>query len=151
MALAVDQAVNGQPDWSMLLASVARLRGDDVVLKSCGLDAAAETIREKPPEKVADKTTPVASPAPMTLPARAIVRLQGYGRSQAAVGQFVLRLEQTGLFDDVLLVKTNREPFLDDHAMSFQLECQLKSGAIEPKPALRPKRLAGVDTAGSLP
>src|SRR5260370_38207947 len=95
------------------------------------------------------------------MPARAIVRIQGYGRSQAVVAQFILRLEQTGLFDDVVLVKTNREPFLDDHAMSFQVECQLRATPLDAggdapnkpgiKPSVRRRTLADVDAAGSLP
>jgi hypothetical protein len=45
------------------------------------------------------------------------------GRSQAAVSQFVLRLEQLGLFDRVTLLDTRREPFGADSAVGFRAVC----------------------------
>ena len=151
VSLIIEQSVNGQPDWSMLLAMLADLRGDDIVLKNCLVDAASETIRERAPEPAVGV---IAAPQ-VAGPERAVVRLQGYGRSQAVVAQFVLRLEQAGLFDDVSLVKTNREPFMDDHAMSFQVDCQIKVGSPDAKRDARrdlpSRRVAGADAGGSLP
>jgi hypothetical protein len=157
VALLIEQSVNGQPDWSMLLAMLADLRGEDIVLKNCLVDAASETIRERPPETTVVGV--VAAAPQVASPERAVVRLQGYGRSQAVVAQFVLRLEQAGLFDDVSLVKTNREPFMDDHAMSFQVDCQLKVGIPDAKGDAKrdaerdppSRRVAGADAGGSVP
>ena len=56
-----------------------------------------------------------------------LIRLVGYARSQAAVSQFVLRLEAAGLFDRVTVMRTAREPFLDDQAIAFHLQCLLGS------------------------
>ena len=52
-----------------------------------------------------------------------MLRLAGVGRSQAAVSQFVLRLEQLGLFDRVTLLDTRREPFGADSAVGFRAVC----------------------------
>ena len=54
-----------------------------------------------------------------------LLGLRGYGRSQAAVAKFVLRLEQTGLFQEVKTLKRTREAFLDAEAVAFRLECLL--------------------------
>lgn len=120
--LRANQAVNGQPDWSMLLALVAKLRGDDVILNRCGLDAAQPSPQPVLPGGVEVNATP-------------LLQLQGYGKTQAAVSQFSLRLEQTGLFEAVALLKSNRESLLNGDAIAFRLECRLKVGATSPAPA----------------
>ncbi len=130
--LRANQAVNGQPDWSMLLALVANLRGDNLVLNQCGLDAASTS-----PQSV-----PAISEASIPVP---LLKLKGYGKTQAAVSQFALRLEETGLFESVSLLKTSRELFLAGEAIGFQVECRVKMTAdapspMKPKPAAAPVR-----------
>lgn len=120
--LSLNRAVAGQPDWSQLLAIVADERGDDVVLNRVAVDA--------PPDTGADAAKGAAVTKPLFL------RVGGYGRTQGAVSQFVLRLEQTGLFESVSLIKTNREPFLATDAVAFKLDCQLKSANTAPQPAV---------------
>jgi hypothetical protein len=71
--------------------------------------------------------------APASQPLGAIstrlLTITGYGRSQAAVSHFVLRLEEAQLFDQVTLIKTSREPFAASDAYAFQIECSLSGGA----------------------
>ncbi len=105
----VNRTVAGQPDWSLLMGIVGDIRGDEVVLNRCALETADGPAT--------DAAKPLA------------LRISGYGRSQGVVSQFVLRMEQTGLFDSVSLVKTNREPFLTGEAVAFKLDCLLKSVA----------------------
>lgn len=121
MILRANQSVNGQPDWSLLLALVAKLRGDDLVLNQCGLDAASTS----------PKTAPAILEVSIAVP---LLRLKGYGKTQAAVSQFALRLEETGLFESVSLLKTRRESFLAGEAIGFQVECRVKMTADAPAP-----------------
>jgi hypothetical protein len=60
------------------------------------------------------------------------------------VSQFVLRLEQTGLFESVELVKTNREPFLATDAVAFKLDCQLKGARLDAPVKKGPPTVADV-------
>ena len=54
--------------------------------------------------------------------------LGGLGRTQSSVAQFVVRLEQTGLFDEVKMITATREPFLSNEAVGFKLECRMSEG-----------------------
>jgi hypothetical protein len=49
------------------------------------------------------------------------------------VAQFVLRLQQTGLFDDVRLLRTGREPLLDTTAFAFELTCMIRGDNGKPR------------------
>lgn len=142
--LRANQAVMGQPDWSLLLALVARLRGEEVILNRCALDA----VQASPQ---------TASAGGVEVPSTPLLQLQGYGKTQTAVSQFSLRLEQTGLFEAVTLLKTNRESLLSGEAIAFRMECRLKIGISSP-PAktkssvaaqpLRRGAVAGISDAG---
>ena len=137
LVLQLNQAVAGQPDWSLLLALLGKLRGEDIVLNRCDLEAA--------PKGSTALLDEFAVPV--------VLKIQGYGNTQAEVSQFALRLERTGLFQDVSLVKTNRESFLAGEAVAFRLECQLKSDSTDvapgkPKPVSRGGNLADVSEAG---
>jgi Tfp pilus assembly protein PilN len=131
MSLQVSDSIAGQPDWSILLALVAKLREDDVVLNRCDLDTGGRPA-------TALLGAPSASPL--------LFHVQGFGRTQAAVSHFALRLEHTGLFQSVTLLKSNREPFLSSEAVAFRIECVLKIET-DSKPAATPRSLAGVSTA----
>ena len=107
-----------QPDWSLLLALLSRTLGDQAVLRSVGLEYAPEAFEETAP------SAPEApnEPPPVTL------ELSGLGQTQYVVSRFVLRLEQTPLFESVRLIDTRREPFLAGHAVAFRIECVLGAG-----------------------
>src|SRR5205823_4400966 len=123
--LRAGRAVLDLPDWSLLLALVGSLRGTDVVLDRCELD--------RPAGRASLVTAAAAVAPPTDSSGPSLLRLQGHGRSQAAVSQFALRLERTDLFDNVAWLKTAREPFLGGDAVAFRLECQLKTGAADAK------------------
>jgi hypothetical protein len=121
--LAVNEALLAQPDYSLALALVARLRGDEVVLNRCTLDAPSKGSESLPGD-------PSGPPH---------FNLHGFGRSQAAVSQFALRLERSGLFQNVSILKSNREAFLTGEAVAFRIECLVRTDAAEPGPADAPK------------
>ncbi len=51
--------------------------------------------------------------------------VKGVGKSQPSVAKFVLALQQTDVFEDVKLVRTAREPFMDEMAVGFEVQCIL--------------------------
>ena len=112
---AANRVLADQPDWSLLLATLSQTLGDDVVLRSCQLKPASET------------TTPFgALSGPATDPHGGFVLdIRGFGRGQAEVSRFVLRLEETKLFKEVKTIKSSRGGFLGKDAVAFHLECLL--------------------------
>ena len=129
------RAVALQPDWSIVLAALAKSLGEEVVLSSCKLDTqTAAAPAPSPAASSADADKAKKKPSKPE-PVRVVLSVNGFGRSQVAVSQFVLRLEQMKLFDRVKLIKTSREPFLGGEAVAFQLECLLVgSGDAEKTP-----------------
>jgi Tfp pilus assembly protein PilN len=130
--LAAAQAVAGHPDWSLLLAVLAHAVPEEVVLRRCVLTPVEEDDRE-----AADSQDTVAGlwsgedgadgRGALAASLNRSYRLEvgGFARTQAAVSQFVLRLEKIALFDQVKLIKTNRQLFLEGQAVAFELECSL--------------------------
>ena len=117
LILKVNQAVSNQPDWSGLLVLLANELEDDVVLRKCQLT----------PQK--EKGSSIGSKDETALVGQKnqayVLKLEGYGRTQAAVSRFILDMEQTGLFEQVKLIQTNREHFLSDNAVVFNAQCLL--------------------------
>ena len=58
-----------------------------------------------------------------------VLGLSGLGLSQAAVSQFVLKLERTGLFARVALIDTSRAALDRTDAIAFRIECSLDEPA----------------------
>jgi hypothetical protein len=50
--------------------------------------------------------------------------LTGFGKSQESVSRFVLRLEESGVFDAVRLISSCRQTFLQGDAVAFSVECR---------------------------
>jgi hypothetical protein len=113
LQLHATQAIEDQPDWSLLLAMLPARLTDDVFLRRCEI---------KP--VVAEG----AATAGRTDSAY-VLRLAGYGRTMTSVLAFVQGLESIGLFDQVRLTRTNSEPLLAGTAISFQAECVMGGGS----------------------
>jgi Fimbrial assembly protein (PilN) len=117
MILLSSRSIADQPDWSVLLAYLADdLLDDEIVLRACSL---------APADGSGDKGELADSPLTLTL--------NGYAKSTPAASLFVLRLEQSGLFDRVILTRTNLEPFLEGQAIAFEVRCLVgeTKGAIQ--------------------
>ena len=131
--LDLSRAIGSEPDWSQLLRLLAESLGQDVVLNSCQLEPApAPAARPGQAVKAATAgggtggvSAAAAEASSAGRPAQYRLRISGHGRSQTAVSEFVLRLEQTKLFDQVLPPKTSRETFQKKDAIAFWVECVL--------------------------
>jgi hypothetical protein len=106
--IASNRQILSQPDWSLLLALLGKETGGAIVLRSLEL---------KPGDAPVGATTPAAP--------KLTLRLSGFGRTNQAVAEFGLRLEETHLFSRVTLVDSSRDTFLAGDAFSFHLECPL--------------------------
>ena len=120
------QAVENQPDWSVLLAVLPESAGGDIVLAQC------ELMPDRPAATAG--AGPVFNPRSLTggeikcerdTAATYSLRIVGFGQTIAAVLRFAQELERMELFDQVRLVRTNGEPFLSGTATRFQIECSL--------------------------
>jgi len=112
--LATARALAQNPDWSLLLAMIARNLADKVVLDRCSLAPVDVGVEEVPPAKDGE-----------VIYQRYLLELSGFAQSQMSVSQFVLRLEHSRLFESVRLIKTRKRDFMDGQAVSFRLECAL--------------------------
>lgn len=109
------QAVGKQPNWGVLLAILSRNVGDQVVLDLCRF----QPLKEPP--------TPSVEPARAAAAGKQyLVDVGGFADSQAVVSAFALRLEKTGLFQDIRLVKSTLQPFGDRKVVGFRLECMIR-------------------------
>ena len=163
LTLAASMAVGSQPDWSILLALLAReMREQDeatatlrralidthelsltdssapkqtnqaeqgnenklIVLSHCELLPVSDAASVVPAAGAANGS-PATSLAPAVTHSRYTLALSGMGRSQAAISQYVLRLENTGLFDRVTLIESKLAPFGGGEAVSFRIGCTL--------------------------
>jgi Tfp pilus assembly protein PilN len=110
--LAANRQVLSQPDWSLLLALLGKELGDQIVLNGCAL---------KLDDAPAAAGASTASPRPGGL----VLHLSGFGKSNQAVTDFVLRLESTQLFSRVSLVDTSHNTYLGGDAYAFRIDCPL--------------------------
>jgi hypothetical protein len=117
-----------QPDWSQLLAVLADLRGNDVVLEDVNLQLTAEAVPAPTPTKSSKSKAP-----PPTIKTKWNLQLEGHGKTPESVSQYVLRLEATQLFDQVNLLKTNRDPIGAGEAISFSIQCPIKGRGRAPQ------------------
>ncbi len=109
-SLAAGRRVGDEPDWALLLSLVAHWLDDKAVLTRARL---------APVDDIADPNDELEQ-------RQYRLDLAGLAATQAEVSRLVLRLEQAPVFDEVKLVHTQREPFLDDrHAVGFRIECTL--------------------------
>jgi Tfp pilus assembly protein PilN len=112
--LDANHAVGDQPDWSILLAMVAKMTEEKVVLRAF---------------QVAPRVVPGSEPKPgsegETDPGRFLLKIKAFAKSQDEVTAFVLRLEHEGLFEKVDLLESKSEPFGSAEAVGFRLECGL--------------------------
>jgi Tfp pilus assembly protein PilN len=103
-----NRAIGRQPDWGQLLVLIADAVGDDIILQSCRLDVDPGAARD---DDAASE------------PRRCRLRIGGLGTSQDSVTGFVLRLEETQLFDEVQLGGTEQKQFEDETRVGFELSC----------------------------
>src|SRR5690606_11983203 len=110
--LDANRAVVEKPDWSLLMVLLTRTLEDQIVLRRCNL---VPMVAPPVPASVAVAPAPRATGGPaVKLAAVAAAApppgqqytllLAGLGKTQTSVTQFVVRLERTGLFDEVKLI-----------------------------------------------
>jgi hypothetical protein len=126
--LRASQTVQGQPDWSVLLALLAQNLGDGAALKRCELK----------PVYAAASAAPVVggAPAHVFMPGEGVaisLKVSGYGQTVADILQFAQGLERAAIFDQIRLVRTDKEPLLSGTAIGFDMECLLGAKSENPQ------------------
>jgi Tfp pilus assembly protein PilN len=121
--LADAQTRTKRPDWSLLLAMLAGHVSEELILERCVL----RPVRPAPPDGGSPARPGAApgEPTPGGQVDRYLLELTGLARTQTAVSRFILRLEKSGLFQEVRLVKTHRRDFRDAKVVGFRVECSL--------------------------
>lgn len=106
------RSLSEQPDVSLLFAMVSRTAGEQIVLSHCEL-----TESQASGKGTEDDTAGVSG---------AVLRLDGFGKTQAAVAGFVLQLETAGLFNRVTLLQSHSQPLFGNDAAAFRIECLMQ-------------------------
>ena len=94
--------ISQRPDWSALLALLARKSENQIVLRTCELS---------PPAGQSEGAF--------------VAVAAGIARTPADAQEYAIRLQKTGLFERVTLLDTHREPFAGIEASAFRIECAL--------------------------
>ena len=114
----VSDAIADQADWSILLSAIGSQVDEDLVLREVRLG----------PNASVNRITDV-----LNGPRRFQLAMRGASRNSAAVSRFVSKLEQMQFFDDVKLLRTSRENFLNGPAIGFEVETTFGSQQRRPK------------------
>jgi hypothetical protein len=122
-ALEMSRAMSNQPDWSKLLVLLGDQLGEEVVLNNCQL-VATNKDGKKETDHLQESFSSLAADIPLA-ERRHKLELSGFGRRQSSVARFALRLEEIGVFDSVKLMSAYRQPFLNDKAVAFRIECSI--------------------------
>ena len=126
--LRANEAIASQPDWSVLLAVLARAIKDDVVLQSCHVHPAGTTPGSR--AELRRVVAPAAGTGGAAVEATSFVLdAKGMAKNLAAAHRFVDDLEHTGLFARVTLLNTTQEAYLAGEATAFNIECSLDEPA----------------------
>lgn len=121
-SLETAQAMHEQPDWSKLFARVSHVLGQELVLGRCQL--ATLTQDNKPVTEQWNQNVESKPLGEVLAAHRYQFTLHGFGRTQESVSRFALGLESLGIFDQVRLASSSRQPFLDGVAVAFTVECR---------------------------
>ena len=121
--LEAGKVISCQPDWSKLLILISDELGDEIVLRNFQLATLNKDHRDV--TNNIQQLLSSSSPGVFLAERRYRLELNGFGRTQTAVSQFVLRLERMQIFDSVRLVNSYRQAFLNEEAVAFGIECNI--------------------------
>jgi hypothetical protein len=133
-------ALAGQPNWALLMGMIAQTTSEEVTLDQCRLEPVGGVggfveLNADARSVLGGRANPKAE---AQVGPRYSMRINGSGKTAQAVSQFVLRLQQTQLFERVSLIKTSRGAGRDVQAgqggvaggehdgMTFLVDCALK-------------------------
>ncbi len=105
-SLFASRSIGSQPDWSLLLDLLASLLDERMILTRVELN-------------------PIAAKSPTAPPAGYTLRLSGMALSHEAANDYVLRLEDTRLFDRVQTQGAIKQAFGAGTAVAFHVDCRL--------------------------
>jgi len=110
------QHLTAKPDWHAVLTMVARQFDDQLVMTGFQLDGIDNN-------RVRNALGPLAK----DVPAGSVwLILTGVANANSDVPGLIMRLEQLGLFQRVVMTGTQREPFAGGSRTSFTLACRVE-------------------------
>ena len=120
------KALRSKRAWSSVVSAIA-----EELPAGCWLTSIASDPSVPPPASKRADTAPVkkastkkaTTPSAVTIDAPRKILLTGYATEPSEPYQFVINLKETGLFLDVAMVTSRREPVLDSSYFRFELTC----------------------------
>ena len=135
LQLQASRAVAEQPDWSLLLNLLGHTRGSEIVLQRCALfPVRPEVVATQAVESEAKTSASgVAGKKPSELKPNELdyrLEISGLGLTQQDVLQYLIRMEQTGLFQRVKLLDASASPYGSKRVVAFRLECYIRNAPV---------------------
>jgi Tfp pilus assembly protein PilN len=96
----ITERITTRPDWGILLAAISEKRADHVVLTAFQIEDGESSSSVR-------------------------MVLSGMGLTQTGIQQFVLELENTGLFDEVTLLETRRTLSQHGERLAFNINAEI--------------------------
>jgi len=119
--LQAGRVLSDQPDWSILMALLAKTTQSRIALTEVVLNTGAGP----------DARNTAAAADSLTCRHAMhdyLLTVRGIARTQIDVAQFAMRLENTRLFDHVMMRKASRTTFAAEEATAFEIDCGLIDG-----------------------
>ncbi len=128
--LNIARSVGEHPDWSALLATIARSASNLAVIESLDLSITKEPYSDKPP--AGSSPTPPPRHAPRDI---ITFKLTGLAASPAGCIKFASALEKLNLFDRVLVKDTHPHELGHMPATHFDIEATCFASSTTAQPA----------------
>ena len=111
ISLFANQKLRDQPNWSVLLKLVASKMDKSIVLTRCDLIP------------IYNKSLPVQGQIKEPIGYHFVI--EGQGRSMININNFILRLEDENIFNQVVLDESYQQTFVKKSSNYFKLRCKL--------------------------
>lgn len=116
--------IENHPDVSALVRLIAGAQQDRIVLDSIALERTVQQPKDTGRKKLGADAK-AADTAPQSTIVTYTIDVAGLARQQPDVTSFVLRLEETGLFDKVTVVESGKRDVQGAELAQFRLRCRV--------------------------
>lgn len=118
------KAIRSKRSWSSLVALI-----DDLLPKNCWLVTFATDPHRPAGRRVQRKTTLAGAlqeedEGPIIIEAPRRIKIQGYAPSDAEPHAFIAALKAAGVFSEVVLERSQRQPLLNSYYFFFDAVCE---------------------------
>lgn len=121
-------AIRAKRSWSSLVALIDRALPKRCWLATLATDPPSPTGRRSAARRrvstAAKAAAKGATDEPIIIEAPRRIKIEGYAPSDALPHTFITALKATGVFSNVVLIRSRRQPLLDSYYFYFEVLCE---------------------------